>query len=925
MSQMHEKFMIFSGGKLVFTLAALLCADVVCFAGDNLLFNPDMSMSDGMGEIAGWSRDNNGGSRKPLDWDPGFATVTASRGEIAFVFSCPELRVVRQKYFHLTPGGKFRLSAEARTSGLNGGRAYLELRTDKGVETITKVNLPENTSGEWRKIEKVFTTPTEWTAGHPSIKDERHFIFQICGAMQGTDVARAVKFSLRGLRLEPIDEIARNGSHPIDPRYVAPLPLRIVPIDPLLSKVSAPDAQMLFYWPGEPEGGVAACTLSAKVDRGENVVSARLGTDGRALLKFGCLSPGDHNIALSVVDAVGKVLATNSYLFTAVPPPPEGPRGTRLNNFVTRLHDGPLAEDDVHFFVPEDGWVWMSITGAAEAEATGTLDGADAPCVLRRKDEPFNEAQRFLPAGWHVLKVAHAAKGGRLRVHAVKTLVTNAPVLTEGASRLAPGLALTLPFHRRFGSLSTFNVLNGIALTSPFKSLFEKRGLRFWGGTRGAAVWKPQRFERADMAPCVESDAWKGGMDVIVDENPVDVAYEWGTPLIRRNISIYSEIVWDMRSRKPHGGAVNTYYSESNYGAHFRDRKCYTSEISAIVNSGDGRGLVVPESYAPSFADESLSALWEGYFAKFLTRTIEYVPAAKGRVLFWLAPYIDLGFWSSYGSPEVDIKAHYARLIRAFAVMPGLADAGGIGFGAASSADDDIRRWGYRLIRHYCLEGATDDLAAQYGFKWMPGLVKNCDFAKGLEDWTAIGGEGGKVAAEKIKGYGRRHGRQNLVFPSLMGLGDGVAVFASGATPNRLEQKLSGLVPGKHYTLDYSVADYDSAVNGFSGNGKRPPPAKFSARLSGATEVKVLAYRRAGGGRKNYPCLTNFHYVFRADGAECTLTLMDCDADGQMFAAGTKQVVNHIVFKPYYLETPDEIREIVALFTSEDKTKEKAK
>ena len=55
------------------------------------------------------------------------------------------------------------------------------------------------------------------------------------------------------------------------------------------------------------------------------------------------------------------------------------------------------------------------------------------------------------------------------------------------------------------------------------------------------------------------------------------------------------------------------------------------------------------------------------------------------------------------------------------------------------------------------------------------------------------------------------------------------------------------------------------------------------------------------------------------------MTLMDCDADGQMFAAGTKQVVNHIVFKPYYLETPDEVREIVALFTSEDKTKEKAK
>ena len=35
---------------------------------DNLLFNPDMSMSDGMGEIAGWSRDNVGGLRRPTGW-----------------------------------------------------------------------------------------------------------------------------------------------------------------------------------------------------------------------------------------------------------------------------------------------------------------------------------------------------------------------------------------------------------------------------------------------------------------------------------------------------------------------------------------------------------------------------------------------------------------------------------------------------------------------------------------------------------------------------------------------------------------------------------------------------------------------------------------------------------------------------------------
>ena len=221
-AQFGKRYKISKGGVLTVPLMALLFVATVCNASDNLLFNPDMSISDGMGEIAGWSRDNTGSARQPLDWDPCFAIVKASRGEIDFVFSSPELRVVRQKYFHLTPGGKFRLSAEARTSGLNGGRAYLEITTDKGPANMVKLVVPENTSGEWQRIETTFTTPTEWTAGHPSIKADRHFIFQICGVMQGPDAAHAVKFSLRGLKLEPLDEVARNGSHPIDPRYVAP-------------------------------------------------------------------------------------------------------------------------------------------------------------------------------------------------------------------------------------------------------------------------------------------------------------------------------------------------------------------------------------------------------------------------------------------------------------------------------------------------------------------------------------------------------------------------------------------------------------------------------------------------------------------------------------------------------------------------------
>ena len=889
--------------------ATILSADEDRPGGVNLLFNPEMSMTDGMGEIAGWSRDNNSGWCKIDGRHSNLPTVTVKHGEIELSFSDQNLRVIRQKYFHLASGGKFRLAAEVRTSGLNGGRIHFELTTDKDSGSIMKIDVPQSTSGEWQKVEETFTTPIEWTGGLPQNKGERHFIFQIAGAAQRKN--RVAQLGIRRLMLEPLDETARSGSHPINPDYVAPMPRRIVPIEPLLSKVEAENAEMLFYWPGEPECGVSACVLSAKIDGIGASVRSSFAADGRTRLKFGRLSPGDHNVTLAVEDTAGRHLATNSYLFTAIAPKPEGPCGQRLNNFVTRLHDADLSNGNVRFFVPADGWIWMSVTGASENEAVGTLDDASAPCVQRRKGERFNEGQRFLPTGWHTLRIAGADKGGRLRIHAVKTLATNPPVLKEEPSSFEPRLSLTLPFHRHFGTLSTFNVLNGLTSGSSFRGEFEKRGLRFWGPTPGAGVWSAVRFNGEELASRVESADWKAGMDVIVDENPVDVASEWGTPLVRRNSFLYSEIVWDMRARRPHGGAVNTYYSDSNYGARFRDRKCHASEISSIINSGDGHGFVVPEAYAPTFADESLSALWEGYFAGFLRSAVDFVPAARGRVLFWLAPYVDLGGWTSYDSPEVDLKAHYARLIRLFAVAPEFADIGGIGFGAASSANDDIRRWGYRLVRHYCLEGATDDIAAQYGFKWTPGFVKNCDFADGLTAWTPVLGDEGRIVAETITGYGRRQGRQNLAFPSVRGLGDGVAVFISGTSPNRLEQKLSGLVPGKYYTLEYSVADYDGAVKGRV--GKKLPPTRFSACLWGATEVRPLAYRHACAPDKIG--MTSFRHVFRADGPEYTLIISDCDAEGRLSTKGTKQVVNHIVFKPYYLESTNEIHEITALFT----------
>ena len=51
-----------------------------------------------------------------------------------------------------------------------------------------------------------------------------------------------------------------------------PFSNRIVPVDPLLSRVSAADAAMTFYWPGASADGCGVCRLTGTVDGGTRQV-----------------------------------------------------------------------------------------------------------------------------------------------------------------------------------------------------------------------------------------------------------------------------------------------------------------------------------------------------------------------------------------------------------------------------------------------------------------------------------------------------------------------------------------------------------------------------------------------------------------------------------------------------------------------------
>ena len=305
----------------------------------------------------------------------------------------------------------------------------------------------------------------------------------------------------------------------------------------------------------------------------------------------------------------------------------------------------------------------------------------------------------------------------------------------------------TLPFCNRFGvhtaqNSCSFRTNYGQHVDPEIAGYVYERGMCGFANVRAnpdgplyddfAATWK-----------ALTEGPWLDGFSLSIDENKVNT-------FPRRTVN-FSEAAWKMNGLRP-SQSLNLYYADTSYGNYYDQPQTQVSEISATINSGNGTGLLCPELYAavratPAELDRYLDA-----YGRFVTSALELVPASRGSVVLYGASYVQIGDWSNYVVPSTDIKAHYARMYRAFATDPRFAECAGIGCGGMICGGEELLRWVARMVRYYALEGGTGDLAAEYGFDWAPGLVKNADMDEGLAGWTAKG----EIAAERLGRYGGR-------------------------------------------------------------------------------------------------------------------------------------------------------------------------
>ena len=866
---------------------------MIAFAGIligavNLFQNPDYSMTDGVGGAVAWSI-----------YKDGARTITATNAESGvFILTAvePKNGYFMQTPLTLKPGAAYRLSAEVMSDLPSDASFALQVQNHYYAKAIS-LEVPRSTSGEWKRI--------EWKGAMIGSADVADYSigFRVRAGSGGPASIR-----IRNLSLEPLDEAARAGSKPIAPSNLAKVPLRVVPVWPLLMHVPPENARIKVYWPGPVSEGAEGTRAIGCI--GRKTASGIFGADGYAWLDFGSVEQTAREMTLKVVDAGGQVLRADRYVIrvdsnTAL----NGPSGRRLNNFVTELHNGRLADGALRFFCPERGFVWISFVdrdGGRERSARGYLDNSAAACVRFDPDEPYTETMRMVSAGWHTLHVRAAVPGSRVRIHAVKRLGMNlwgVKIPQSGPCRFdEQTYCYTTAFMRRYRLPAANYVTAGPRHfedpTSPMLTFLAGRGMLLTGGV-SYLLEKPD-IDRDFCRSSLRSGMWERGWNIIVDE-----CFIGGK---RCDHAQLSETIWEMYNEHPER-EVSVFNADA-VRSDFNDPKVHVSELAAIANTGNGNGICLPELYFKATPDMEYFNSVVDRAATLVKDAEALVPVMRGRIYMHVSPFVDLGHFTSVITPEIDVKHQYGMLAYCFATDPRFECVAGIGGGPNGYCEEELVRWTGRVFRYYGIEGGTENLAEKMGYRRVPGLVKNPDFDSGLDGWII---ESGVVEPFEHRNLGSSIESRQYDYS----VGLHAAKFVTRASVvNRLSQTMEGLERGRHYALLFALVNGDSIENPTIG----PPPRAFSAKVEGATCIDDLTVVHRQGKKYKYSIkhagkdiyVNTYRYVFRADSSAAKLVFEDRDGNGLAAPDGTTQVINYIVVRPYYCEGPEQIPEIVS-------------
>ena len=869
-----------------FTFA--LCAA----AGENLL--RDDFTPDNIGGAIGWSA--NGSSLLRMKFTRLESETAGEQGGVRITWWNHRKASLRSTLrIPLVKGERFRISAQVRTHGLVGNSSCItmtDLQWNKGLGVD---RLPDDTHGKWEQIS------WEGVMDLPSRSGDYSCI--ITAVAKESDKAW---IDIRSLRLEgPIS----SNSLLADLKKLKPFPLRVSPVDPLLSEIRTDNAEMLFYcaqaadeFRGDGERKILRATAA------DRTVTVPFAADGHAKAVFGPMAPGKINLRAELVGAdSGKVYASNDYRAFVREEIKGATPMKKLNNFVSELVRRPYADGDIAFTLAKETWMYVSLSDT-DAKVDASFDGKPAKFY---RDSGRLEIMRLLPRGSHVLSLKGAAKG-ELAVRALKYVGRSGMVKSEKMSPNFNGYNYGPEFFDAFELYGGMN-MTSFGASASFSPEIRKKIDMFLD--RGVQVCYscgigPRDSRRGVLENYVKYlttlPSYKAGLVSQFDENSISM--ELGA-VSKANTA---EAWW----RAYDDGRRIDIYLFDGATAIYSNPSLDIPELAAYVNSGDGTARLIVEAYYRSPENQSdFDDIVE--FTKAQLKAMgEMVPAAPSRYVYLLNGWMMVGAWTSWYAPATDMRAFNAEMLRVLATDPAFADVGGAAFSTPGCYEDHFRFAG-DMLRYYCIEGGTGSFAKMNGMEMWPRHIDNGDFTESFEGWTVNAAEPGSLARGFQRGTSTwyvRHMpggdfsrfRKVVTPPEKRPGGDHFAVFTQSAKgPNILSRKITGLVPGRVYQLTCAVSDFASMNKGIASRlGKAVEPLNIpymGMRVSGADEIPELRHVFGNGGAKGKACVFSHRMVFRAKSSEATVEFFDWKDSGEpAVAVGQKTILNYIGVYPYY-------------------------
>lgn len=758
-------------------------------------------------------------------------------------------RTMRQYGFALASGGTYRISAWVRPSAGFKAKSFGLLVINKGWKASWGVRQAPP-PGKWTKV-------SETIRGQSS--DGTYFFAILLQGFNGS-------LDIADLRLEPVDEIGAAGAERPELSKYQSAP-RIVPWSPLLGEIPRATREVTFRFFGKLPEDVSFADYRLTLAVGTAKASAPLAAgDIRLRLPAGT----DEGVFSAKVEKKtdASVLVERDFRYRVVDVPTsaqlKGHR--RLNNYVTEVLRKELAggDENLTFAVAQRKWTVIAVKSSAAV--TVELDGKP---VL---SPPDRETFREVATGVHALKVTGAASGDKIVVRTIPEIFNYCPALS--VVRENP------PFDWEFQKrhvLNAVTTMNGGNQPDGTELAAYRASGRKWVANLITRDPKDDADIGVRLAQCagmtgvkfdgVSCDEQFCGRDEVNSRYMLGLrAYDLEAKPER---GIYTWLVG-----KPLSGIFDPEF------------------LSDCANASLGRSMVLTETYCRTKGTEAEA---RAYIDTYIRETMRRYKSAYAGILpsigMVLGNFVQLPVCSLHHHCQVDYKFYLDLQMNALANDPELDGVGLAGYWGSYYIDEETLRWAFKLIRHYCINGATDSLGERLGLKYVPGFVTNPDFAKGLDGWTAKG----DVATDRVKKFGE----QSLgLYGGADGVGDDFAVLTRGETPTRLSQRVTGLEPGRMYCLQFVTFDADDARNHVFA------PRRFgvTAELGADAEVdasrswvhvdrrRTARYKDMDGGAK----INLNHVVFTAKKPSLDLVFTDAAAK-----PGEKTGLNWIYFAKY--------------------------